>query len=132
MSLLLIRQALETALDAVPGSQTGWENHNFDKPDGPYRRVWLLPAEPINAEMSASYTEHGLLQVSLYYPLSDGTADATTEAEVIRSAFFRNATFTRGGLSVIVESTPYISPAMLDDNRYVVSVRIPFRSFIKA
>jgi hypothetical protein len=131
MSLLLIRQALEIALAAVPGSPTAWENQNFTPGAGPFRRAWLMPAEPINPEIGGTYIEHGLFQVSVFHPPGDGNKDAITEAENIRAAFPRRATFTQGGVSVMVEATPYIGPAIVDDNRYVLSVRIPFRSFIK-
>lgn len=139
MSIVLIRQALETALDALdPPLPTAWENGDLDDgeggaqvPAGPYQSVWLLLANPVNSENSASHMEHGFLQVNLRYPTGDGTADAGGRAELIRAHFRRGTTFTRGGIAVTVDGTPAVAQAMQDNKRYVVPIRIPFFSHVR-
>ena len=135
MAINLVRQALEVALNQLtPALPTQWENvAGFTlPPDGaPYQRAWLLPADPINPEINANHIEHGLFQINLYYKLGIGSRDPMERAELIRQHFLRGATFTRNGISVTVTATPRIAPAIQDADRYVVPVRVPYRSFIR-
>lgn len=132
MSLVLIRQALELALNAMePALPTAWENYAFTPPVEAYQRAWVMPANPINTENSANYIEHGLFQVNLNYPELEGSADAVARAEMLRTCFKRGSTFTRGAIAVIVEATPAIAQAIQDSNRYIIPVRIPFYCHIR-
>lgn len=130
MSLVLVRSALEVALAAMsPALSTAYENAPFSPAIGtPYQRVFLLAAEPANPEMGRKVTEQGILQVSLAYPLEAGPAAATARAELIRATFYRGATFTASGVSVTIERTPEIAPGRVEEDRWVVPVRIRFFS----
>lgn len=133
MSLLAVRAALETALSGMsPALATSWENARFDPvEDTPYQRVYLVPADPDDAEMSGRlYWEQGFLQVSLMYPLDAGPTPAITRAELIRSTFRRGATFSASGVAVTIRRTPSIFPAMTEENRFMVPVRVPFSAQI--
>ena len=135
MSALKIRAALETQLGAMlPALATAWENTAFTPSPGvPYQRIFLLPAEPENPTYGAGDTfrrERGLLQVSLSYPLQDGPAAATARAELLRTAFVKGATFTSAGVTVFIERTPEIAPALFEADRYVLNVRIRYFSNI--
>lgn len=126
--LAAVRIALEAALAAMtPNLSTAWENVDFSPVNGtPYQRVFLLAAEPDNPEMGRLATERGFLQVSLCYPLGNGPADAMARAELIRTTFYRGASFTASGVTTVVEKTPEIGPAQIEPDRYVVPVRIRF------
>lgn len=128
MTLLAVRAALETALNAMsPALATAWENTPYTPVQGtPYQRVYLLAAQPDNPEMGGHVIERGFLQVSLCYPLSTGPADATTRAELIRSTFKRGDAFTASGITTQIERTPEIAPAMIEEDRYVLPVRVRF------
>lgn len=128
MSLLAVRNALETALNGIsPSLATAWENSPYTPVFGtPYQRVYLLAAEPDNPEMGRHVVERGFLQVSLAYPLDDGPGAAMTRAELIRSTFYRGAAFTASGITTQIERTPEIAPAQIEDDRYVVPVRVRF------
>lgn len=128
MSLVAVRAALETALDAMgPALATAWENTPYTPAVGtPYQRVYLLAAEPDNPEMGGSVIERGFMQVSLCYPLGTGPAAAAARAELIRQTFKRGNAFTASGIVTQVERTPEIAPAMIDDDRFVVPVRVRF------
>lgn len=128
MSLVLIRSALEVALAAMsPALATAYENVPYTPVAGtPYQRVFLLSAPPENPEMGRFTRDHGILQVSLAYPLNAGPAVAAARAELIRDTFYRGRTFTSGGLSTTIERTPEIAPARIEEDRYVVPVRIRF------
>jgi hypothetical protein len=47
-------------------------------------------------------------------------------AELIRTTFKRGNAFTASGVTTTIEKTPEIGPAMLDDDRYVLPVRVRF------
>jgi hypothetical protein len=129
MSLVAIRAALEVALASVsPAIATAWENKNYSPvADTPYQRVFLLPADPVNPEMSQRLTrEQGLLQITLAYPLDTGPAAAAARADLIRATFYAGRSFTASGVTVFVDGTPSILPAQIEDDRYVLPVRVRF------
>lgn len=128
MSLVAVRAALETALAAVsPALATAWENVPYTPVNGtPYQRAYLLAAEPDNPEMGRMATERGFFQVSLFYPLDTGPSAAMARAELIRATFVRGASFTASGVTTTVERTPEIAPAMIEEDRYHLPVRIRF------
>lgn len=128
MSLVAVRAALEVALNAmaVPLA-TAWENTPYSPDVGtPYQRVNFLAAEPENPEIGGSVIERGFMQVSLCYPLDTGPAAAASRAELIRQTFKRGNAFTSSGIITQIERTPEIAPAMIEDDRYVVPVRVRF------
>lgn len=128
MSLLKVRQALETALAAIsPALDTAWENTPFTPTTGtPYQRVHLLAAEPDNPEMGTLATERGFMQVTLCYPLDTGPGAAMARAELIRATFIRGASFAASGVTTTIERTPEIAPAMIEEDVYAIPVRIRF------
>lgn len=132
MSAVKARQALEVALNAMsPALATAWENAPYTPVSGtPYQRVHVLLAEPANIEFGSSYVEQGFMQVSLAYPLGAGSAAAITRAELIRTTFFRGASFTASGVTAIIERTPEIMPGRVEEDRFVVPVRVRFYSHI--
>jgi hypothetical protein len=134
MSSVLIRTALESALAAMsPNLATAWENVPYTPVAGtPYQRVYLLLADPAQPEIGRMTQERGFLQVSLAYPLGEGPAAAQTRAELIRDTFYRGRSFTASGVTVTIEKTPEISPAMVEPDRYVLPVRIRFFSNYQA
>jgi hypothetical protein len=128
VSAVLIRSALEVALAAMtPALSTAWENAPFTPVVGtPYQRVNLLMAEPVNPEMGRFTRDQGFLQVSLAYPLNAGPAAASARAELIRDTFYRGRSFTSGGLVTTVERTPEIAPGRVEEDRWVIPVKIRF------
>lgn len=132
MSLTAIRAALETTLNSIsPALTTIWENTDGTPVNGTaYQRVFLLPGPPLNLEIGPSYTEQGVLQVSLYYPLGTGPAAATARAEAIRAAFKFASTHTASGVKVLVTATPEIGPARTEDDLYFLPVRVRFEAQI--
>ena len=132
MSLAAIRAALETQLATItPAISTAYENAPFTPVTGAaYQAVYLLTATPDNAEIGPGYTEQGYLQVNLFYPLGTGPAAATARAALIRAAFPYSATFASGGVTVIVKATPEVGPARIEDDRYLLPVRIRFSAYV--
>lgn len=133
MSAVLVRTALEVALAAMsPAVATAWENEPYTPVVGtPYQRVNLMLAAPDNPEMgSARYTEQGIFQISLAYPLDAGPGAATARAELIRSTFYRGASFVSGAVTVNIEKTPEIAPGRVEEDRFVIPVRVRFFAHI--
>lgn len=128
MSLVAVRAALETALSSMsPSMDYAWENTSYFPINGtPYARVYLLAAEPDNPEIGGMATERGFLQISLCYPLDTGPSAAMARAELIRSTFPRGAAFSASGITTQIERTPEIAPAMIEEDRYVLPVRVRF------
>lgn len=132
MSAAAVRAALEVALAAMsPALATAYENANYSPVVGtPYQRVFVLRAAPDNPEIGRFTIERGIMQISLYYPLGTGPAAAEARAELIRTTFYRGASFTASGVTTIIERTPEISPGRAEDDRWVVPVRVRFFAHI--
>lgn len=132
MSLASVRAALETALAAIsPSLATAWENAPFTPVVGePYQAVYLLTAEPENIEIGPGYTERGILQVNLFYPKDKGVQAALASAAAIRAKFPFAASFVSGGVTVNITRTPEVAPARMEEDRYLVPVRIRWHARI--
>lgn len=133
MSALAVRAALEVALAAMsPALATEWENSDSYTPvvGTPYQSAYVMFAQPDNPEMGGLYTEQGIFQITLRYPLGAGTSAAATRAELIRTTFYRGAAFTASGVTVTIQRTPEIAPGRVEDDRFVVPVRIRFFAHI--
>lgn len=131
MSAVEIGAALEAALEAMtPALAIAHENVHFDKPDisVPYQKVHILFATPDNLVMGEDYQELGFMQVTLMYPIQKGVGDAMARAELLRTTFYRGASFTSGGSTVIIHKTPEIGVGVIDGERYSLPVRIKFYS----
>jgi hypothetical protein len=132
MSLAAIRSALETALAEIdPALATASENAPFTPVAGaPFQAVYLLPARPDNPEIGPGYTERGLFQINLYYPKDRGSKEALVRAALIRTKFPFAASFASGGVTVNITATPEVAPARIEDDRYMVPVKVRWQSRI--
>lgn len=133
MSIVNIRAALETALNAVtPSIPTAWENLDFTPPaiSSPYQRAYVMFAKPDNFERGGNYAEIGIFHINLVYPKSVGSRDAALRCELLRTTFHRGATFIFSGTRVIVTLTPEIVAGSVEGDRFTMSVKVPFSSFI--
>lgn len=129
MSVVSIRAALETALNAVsPPIATAWENTAFVAPDleTPYQAAFVLFAQPENTEIGPQHVQRGLFQVNLQYPLAAGTAAVNARAELVRAAFRRGLSLTSGSIRVTIEKTAEIGPGAIVGDRFLLPVRVRF------
>lgn len=126
MSLASVRKALETQLNTtLSGFAVAWENVAFVPTAGtPYAAPYLLPAQPDNPEMGPLYTEQGIFQVNLFYPLNAGAKDAQAKAEAIRSAFPWRSSLTADAVTVNIIGTPEIGPGRADEDCFMVPVKV--------
>jgi hypothetical protein len=126
VSLPTIRKILETELAAItPAIATAHENEPFKPtPGAPYQQAFLLTAQPENIEIGPGYTEQGIFQVNLFYPLDEGAGASVARAALIRAHFPFAATFSSGGITVTITATPEIAPARADGDRFMTPVKV--------
>jgi len=128
MSIVAIRAALEVALNAMsPALSTAWENAAFAPvPGTPYQAVSLKWAQPDNVEFGSRHRELGFMEVKLMYPLQVGTSVAAARAELLRTTFYRGASFASGGVTVRIDKTPEVSPGAVEGDRFALPVKVRF------
>jgi len=116
----------------ISANLTAWEGVAFAQVTGvPYQKVYLIPATPENPTFGGNFSrEIGFCQVNLFYPIQRGTAAVMTRAELIRSTFPRGSTFSFSGVTVRILKTPTISPGVVDEESFMVPIRIPYQADI--
>ena len=133
MALVEIRTALEAKLNALtPSLATAWENVPFTPVVGtPYQQVNLMVADTLNPTMGGThYRVKGFMQVLLCYPPSVGAKTAATRADLLVNHFKRGTSLTSGGVTVIIDKTPSIAPALIDGVLYKIPISIYFSADI--
>jgi hypothetical protein len=126
MSYLDLTSALEDAVLAVDATfPTAYENQPFEpQPGEAYQRIDFLPAEPDDPAYGGGLLrENGMLQVTLCYPVAEGSGPALTRAELLRASLPRGATYTKNGTTVQFSRTAIIFPAIIIANRYCLPLR---------
>jgi len=128
-----IRAALETKLNSInPPIETVWENFNYDPElETPYQEPTLLFTRPDNLGFGdGPYLQRGYMQVSLRYPLGNGSGDATERARLLRDTFFRGLSLAKDGVTTVIEETPEVPAGAIEGDRFVINVRIRFYASI--
>ena len=129
MALVEIRTALETKLNALtPSFATAWESVPFTPVVGTaYQQVNLMIADTLNPTLGGThYRIKGFMQVLLCYPPNAGAKTAATRADLLVNHFKRGTSLTSGGITVIIDKTPSIAPALIDGVLYKIPVSIYF------
>ena len=133
MALVEIRTALETKLNALtPTLATAWESVPFTPVVGTaYQQVNLMIADTLNPTLGGThYRIKGFMQVLLCYPPNAGAKTASTRADLLVNHFKRGTSLTSGGITVIIDKTPSIAPALIDGVLYKIPVSIYFSADI--
>lgn len=122
-----IKQAFETDLMTFEPLPTEFENDDFDVPNGPYRQVFFLWPRPENPTYGdGHYRQRGILQVSLHYPIGEGSGEADLSGGKYREHFARGLSLTGNGVTTIIDETPEVGSGSKQGDRYVVVVRVRF------
>ena len=133
MALVEIRTALETKLNALtPTVATAWESVPFTPVVGTaYQQVNLMIADTLNPTLGGThYRIKGFMQVLLCYPPNAGAKTAATRADLLVNHFKRGTSLTSSGITVIIDKTPSIAPALIDGVLYKIPVSIYFSADI--
>lgn len=132
-TIVSLQAALEARLNSLsPALPIAWENVVYAPTDvdAPYQRVNILPGESQNNTFGGGGTELvmevGIFQVRLYYPSGTGRGHAAARADLIRDHFPRGLAMAAGGITVIVQRTPSVAPALEEGDWYVLPVSIPY------
>ena len=136
MSQISIRSALETQLATLtPKVSTQFENVVFTPVTNvPYQSVSLLMNSPDDPVIFSPvmYREKGIFQLTLRYPLGNGTIAIMTQAEKIRAAFKRGTVLMKDNRRILCDKTPDIRVLPNEVDRFVVAVRVFFTADIFA
>jgi hypothetical protein len=129
VSNLAIRRALETKFVEVSGDLPT-EFENGELPDNELtaeQEVYLLFAEPDNPTMGdGHYRQSGIMQITLRYPLNEGSEPAALRAELLRLAFHRGLSVSADGVTTHVHKTPEIGEGRKVNGKWVVVVKVRF------
>lgn len=136
MSLASVRAALDARLEAfTPALLIAWENQGFKPATGvPFVKVDLLPARTSNPEFGAGVRDvqvlKGIYQLRLNHPINVGPSPAAELADALVAHFPRGSSYTYGGVTVKVWSTPSVAPAQNAEPWYVTPVSVEYHSEI--
>jgi hypothetical protein len=96
-----------------------------------YQQVNLMIADTLNPTLGGThYRIKGFMQVLLCYPPNAGAKTAATRADLLVNHFKRSTSLTSGGITVIIDKTPSIAPALIDGVLYKIPVSIYFSADI--
>lgn len=119
----------------VKANLIAWRGVPFTPIAGvPYQECAILFARPDNSEFGPRYFEQGYMQVKLKYPALayPGTAASGARAEALRTTFKRGTSFTSGGVTTTIQTTPSIEDGEDDGDRLVTIAKIRFKAEITA
>jgi len=127
------RKALQTHLiGVISASITDWENDPaFTAPvDGStYYKSYLMRGvtDNLTIDSYANTEENGILQVTLLYPIEQGTIGIETKAKAIIDHFI-GARLTEGDIQVRVTGIPTYTTLDSTADRFIGAVSIVYRA----
>jgi len=88
-------------------------------------------ADTLNPTLGGNhYRIKGFMQVLLCYPRNAGAKTEGIRADLLVNHLKRGTSLTSSGVTVIIDKTPSISPALIDGERYKIPVSIYFSADI--
>ena len=124
-----IRAILQSHLIDLGKFNTAWEGVN-NKVKLPYQSVFLNLSSTITATISDRplARETGFLQVTLHYPLGNGTKAIEQKADEIRQHFYGKS-FIEEGVQLVIHTPPHLGGARLIDDKLVMPITINFTAY---
>lgn len=125
----IIRSILQSHLTELGKFNTAWEGVN-NKVELPYQSVFLNISTTTTSTISdrPRATETGFLQVTLHYPLGDGTKAIEQKADEIRRHFYGQS-IIEDGIQVVIHSPPVIGGTFLMDDKLAMPITINFTAY---
>ncbi|WP_255211702.1 phage tail terminator-like protein [Pseudescherichia vulneris] len=97
------------------GLPIAWPNIAFDPPDGPYARVYVLPAQTVGQDLEGQIrTYQGILQVNIIVPAGSGVTQTRELAQSIADAFPEGLPLVEGDLTVYINGPPQVRSPIQD------------------
>lgn len=132
MSNPTIKKTLQLRLSVIdPPIPTTWENTQNKQPNAPYQRVFFIPAQPDTHAISDHVHSRlsGVMQVSLYFKVGQGSKDMDERVVLIRECFEAGLSIVDSGWQVIIPRLPSQSAAQVTDDGYVSHVSIFYEAY---
>lgn len=125
----IIRSILQTHLTELGKFNTAWEGGN-NQVTLPYQSVFLNISTTMTSTISDRplAEESGFLQVTLFYPLGNGTRAIEQRASEIRQHFY-GLSFIDDGVQIVVHSPPQINNTFIIDDKLALPITINFTAY---
>ena len=134
MSDSIIRQVLESQLKVVcdslsPKLLIAFQNVSFTPKVGvPYAQCYVLPAKTEDPSIGDKHSRKtGIFQVSLKFPVNEGSTKIEATKDSIENFFYRGRSFEKNGKWLNVDSTPSSTSASVQNGWYVMHISIDYR-----
>ena len=134
MSDSIIRQILESQLKVVcdslsPKLPVAFQNVSFTPKVGvPYAQCYILPAKTEDPSIGDKHSRKtGIFQVSLNFPVNEGSTKIEATKDSIENFFYRGRSFEKNGKWLNVDSTPSSTSASVQNGWYVMHISIDYR-----
>ncbi|MDY4280862.1 MAG: phage tail terminator-like protein [[Pasteurella] mairii] len=124
-----VRSILQSHLVKLGKFNTAWEGVN-NPVTTPYQSVWLN----VSASMTGAISDRphgeiiGFLQVTLFYPMGEGTKRIEDRAELIRDHFY-GLSSTEENIQVVIHSPPVIGGVFLRDDKLALPITINYSAY---
>lgn len=133
MSLSNVQSALIQAYQGAGLSlSTEYENQQFEKPSsGNWASVFFLPTQPEAITLGPAGEDEaiGILQIDLYTERFNGTSEARSFFETLRTQFKSGNRFTYSGQEVVIASCGR-GPGQVVDEYFKTPVTIQWRAYL--
>lgn len=95
-----------------------------------YIQLYYLPNQTGNDTLDEGTQQHvGLIQVSIYWRSGEGYGQPLLVAGQIVNHFKKTKTIYRNGLKIVVDSEPWVSGPIQEDDRLQIPVNLSWHTF---
>lgn len=124
-----IRAVLQQHLLALNPFNTAWEGVS-NQPKLPYQSVFLTTStsETQGIADRPLATETGFLQITLFYPIGQGTANIEQRAERIRQHYFGRSLIYEN-VQIIINHPPLVGGVYLVDEKLALPITINYSAY---
>lgn len=125
----IVRMVLQRHLADFDTFPTAWEgiNSNFT---APYQSVWLNTSTSETGSITdkPKAKETGFLQVTLFYPMGNGTRLIEERASELRRHFY-GLSVIEDNVQVVVQSPPLVASVQRLDNLLALPITINYSAY---
>lgn len=95
-----------------------------------YVQIFYIPNNTLNSSFGDDAQQHrGILQVSIYWRSGEGYGQPLLVAGQIIDHFKKTKVLYRNGLKIVVDSKPWVSGPIQEDDRVQIPVNISWHVF---
>lgn len=125
----IVRMVLQRHLADFDTFPTAWEGVNGDF-SAPYQSVWLNTSTSETGTIAdkPKAKETGFLQVTLFYPMGEGTQRIEERASELRQYFY-GFSIIEENVQVVVQSPPLVANVQRLDNLLALPITINYSAY---